>query len=84
MRAFITRRIVMNIPQVLARKTEIGIPQLALIAATRGMVGLGIGLLVAEHIPKVQRSAIGWTLFITGALSTIPLAAAVIAGLRGR
>lgn len=74
----------MHLPQVFSKRTEIALPQLALIAATRGMAGFGLGVLLSDHIPAAHRRVLGWTLFIAGALSTIPLAAAVIGGMRSR
>lgn len=56
------------------RETRITLPELALVAGTRGMLGAGIGLLVAPRLREDQRRAVGWTLLIVGALSTIPLA----------
>jgi uncharacterized membrane protein YfcA len=56
------------------KKTEITLPELALIAGTRGMIGAGAGLLLAERLNKDQRRAVGWTLLLVGAISTIPLA----------
>ena len=46
---------------------------IGLIAATRGMLGAGIALLLGDKLNADQRRAIGWTLFLVGALSTIPL-----------
>ena len=54
---------------------EITIPELGLIASTRGMLGAGIGLLVAERLNDSQRRAVGWTLIAVGVLTTIPIAA---------
>jgi hypothetical protein len=56
------------------KKTEITLPELALIAGTRVMLGAGAGLLLADGLNKDQRKAVGWTLLLVGALSTIPLA----------
>jgi len=50
------------------------VPELALIAGTRGMLGAGIGLLLADRLPEAQRKAVGWTLLLVGALTTVPLA----------
>jgi hypothetical protein len=55
-------------------KTEITIPELGLIAATRAMLGAGLGLLFADKLNGDQRKAVGWTLFLVGAVTTIPLA----------
>jgi uncharacterized membrane protein YfcA len=60
------------------RETRVTMPELALIAGTRGMLGAGIGLLVADRLPEAQRKAVGWTLLLIGALTTIPLALEVL------
>jgi len=54
-------------------KTELKLPELALIGGTRGLLGAGIGLLVADKLGS-RRKPIGWTLAVIGVLSTIPLA----------
>jgi hypothetical protein len=56
------------------RTTTVTLPELALVAATRGMAGAGAGLLVADRIGGEKRKTLGWTLFLIGVLSTIPLA----------
>ena len=61
------------------RTLELTVPKLATIAATRGMLGFGAGLLSASHIPRAERKKLGWTLLVIGALSTIPLAISVLA-----
>ena len=48
-------------------------PEIGLIAGTRGMLGAGVALLLADKLDKDRRKAVGWTLFLIGALSTIPL-----------
>ena len=55
------------------KKREITLPNLALIAGTRGMLGAGIGLLLSGKLNKDQRRAAGWTLVAVGAVTTIPL-----------
>jgi hypothetical protein len=55
-------------------KAELTLPEIFLIAATRGMLGAGIALLLADRITPEQRKSIGWTLAGVGALTTIPLA----------
>jgi hypothetical protein len=55
------------------REHRITTPEIALIAATRGMLGVGIGLLAAERLRTHTRHTVGWTLFAIGALSTIPI-----------
>jgi len=61
------------------RILELSVPKLATIAATRGMLGFGAGLLSAGYIPRAERKTVGLTLLAIGALSTIPLAISVFA-----
>jgi hypothetical protein len=56
------------------RKRELSLPEIALIAATRGALGFGAGLLLADKFGKGLRKAVGWSLFLTGVASTVPLA----------
>ncbi len=60
------------------KKADLTLPEIALIAGTRGMIGAGAGLLLADKLNDDQRRAIGWTLLIIGAISTIPLAIDVL------
>ena len=60
------------------RETRISIPELFLVAATRGMLGVGIGLLLAGRLGRERRLAVGGTLLAVGALTTIPLALEVL------
>ena len=50
------------------------VPQIALIAATRGAIGLGAGLLLANKFNQSKRKTLGWSLFLSGLASTIPIA----------
>jgi hypothetical protein len=59
------------------KETKITLPKLGLIAATRGMLGTGIGLLTSSHLKDTRRKTLGWTLLGIGVLSTIPLAYSV-------
>ena len=60
------------------RETKLTIPQVALIGGTRGMLGAGIALLLADKLDRDRRRAVGWTLFLIGAVSTVPLALKVL------
>lgn len=60
------------------KKAELTLPEIALIAGTRVMIGAGAGLLMADKLNDDKRRTIGWTLLITGAISTIPLAIGVL------
>ena len=55
------------------KKRELTLPQLALIASTRGMLGAGIGFLLSNKLSKDQRRGVGWSLVTVGAITTIPL-----------
>jgi hypothetical protein len=58
--------------------TELRLPELGLLAGTRGMLGAGLGLLLADKLSEDQRRGIGWTLVAVGALTTLPLIAMVM------
>jgi hypothetical protein len=60
------------------RQATLPIPEVGIIAATRGIGGAGIGLLIAKKLSDRKRKAIGISLLLVGALSTIPLAIDVI------
>ena len=62
------------------RETRITLPELGLIAGTRAALGAGLGLLLSDRLTESQRRAIGWTLVMVGAISTIPLAFEVFGG----
>jgi len=59
-------------------RTVLAVPQVALIAVTRGLAGLGVGLLIADRLTSEQRSRFGWGLLALGAATTLPLLASVI------
>ena len=52
---------------------ELTMAEIGLIAGTRGMLGAGIGLLLAGSLTNEQRRAVGWTLLMVGVVTTIPL-----------
>ena len=54
--------------------TELRLPELGMVVGTRGILGAGIGLLLADKLSDQQRKGVGWTLVAIGALTTIPLA----------
>ena len=49
------------------------LPEIGIVAMTRGMAGAGLGLLLAERVRPDVRRAVGWTLLAVGAATTIPI-----------
>jgi hypothetical protein len=64
------------------REVQVTLPELALLVGTRAAIGAGLGLLLADLLPKSERKAIGWTLLLVGAFTTVPLAFDVFAKVR--
>ncbi|HSL00502.1 MAG TPA: hypothetical protein VK869_09200 [Rubrobacteraceae bacterium] len=60
------------------KRSELTLPEVGLIAATRAMLGAGAALLLADKLSEDQRKVIGWTLFSMGVVSTIPLVIDVV------
>ena len=56
------------------RVKSLSIPEIALIAVTRGAIGFGVGLLLADKFKQERRKTLGWSLFLSGVASTIPIA----------
>src|SRR4051794_23301058 len=57
---------------------KLSFPLFALFGLTRGLGGIGAGLLLADHISATRRRHIGKILFGIAAASTVPLLAAVV------
>jgi hypothetical protein len=60
------------------KKRTLPLPILGAIAATRGMLGAGIGMLLGPRLPESRRKAVGLALVGIGIASTVPLAWTVI------
>ncbi|HBA87665.1 MAG TPA: hypothetical protein DCZ75_06665 [Geobacter sp.] len=60
------------------KETRLTLPQVSLIAATRGMLGGGVALLFADRFTDRERRVVGWVLFLVGVASTIPLGRLVL------
>ncbi len=58
-------------------RVTLPLPLLGAIGATRGLLGLGIGLLVADRLDTRPRKILGLALLGVGAATTIPLALTV-------
>ena len=55
------------------RKSVLTIPEIGLIGITRVALGAGLALLLGEKLDRKERRAVGWSLFLVGALTTAPL-----------
>jgi hypothetical protein len=56
------------------RKLVLTVPEVAFIAATRGALGFGAGLLLSEKLNDKRRRKIGLGLLALGIATTIPAA----------
>ncbi len=61
-------------------KTDVSLPDLGLIAMTRGLLGIGIGLLAAGKL-NGARKPVGLALIAVGLASSVPLLLDVLDGL---
>lgn len=55
------------------KRSDLTLPEIGLISATRAMGGAGIALLLGDRLSEKRRKTVGWTLFLIGASSTVPL-----------
>jgi len=60
------------------KRTELALPEIGAIAATRAMLGAGLGLLLAGRLSKQHRKLIAGSLIAIGVVTTIPLALDVL------
>jgi hypothetical protein len=60
------------------KERALTIPEIMLIGGTRAALGAGLALLLADRLGVNERRAVGWTLFLVGAITTIPLALNVL------
>ena len=65
-------------------KPNLSFPLFALFGITRGLGGIGAGLLLADRIPHKRRKTLGKVLFGIAAASTLPLVVAVFRRSRRR
>jgi hypothetical protein len=60
------------------KKNPLSRPVLMCLAATRGMLGAGAGLLLAPRLRNKKRKKVGLALMAVGLASTVPLARIII------
>jgi cation transport regulator len=56
------------------RELNVSFPEVAFVAATRGVGGIGIGLLASTLLKEQHRKRLGFALLAVGVLTTIPIA----------
>jgi hypothetical protein len=56
-----------------AKRITLTLPEIGLIAMTRGALGVGIGLLLSNGLGKDERRSAGLALLAVGVLTTIPI-----------
>jgi hypothetical protein len=61
---------------------KVSVPEAALVVGTRAIAGVGLGLLLGNHLIAPERRRLGWALFAVGALSTIPLTMRIVPRIR--
>ncbi len=59
---------------------SVTLPVFGLVIATRAVLAGGLALILADRLDQEQRKAVGWTMFLIGAASSIPLAFQVFGG----
>lgn len=59
------------------KKTQVTLPQVMTLASTRVALGAGLGLLLSDTLDSRQRKVLGWSLFMLGTITTVPLARSI-------
>jgi hypothetical protein len=54
------------------------VPELFYVAATRGLAGIGLGLLISRYFYPEDRKRLGLALLAFGAATTVPIAARIL------
>ena len=55
------------------KEKMVTIPEIALLAATRVVLGAGLGFLLSDKLNRDQRKGAGWALLGVGVATTVPL-----------
>ena len=67
------RRMRIKNVNISAKRVTLTLPEIGLIAMTRGALGVGIGLLLSNALEKDERRSAGLALLAVGALTTVPI-----------
>jgi hypothetical protein len=55
------------------REKTLTVPDIMMIAATRVVLGVGLGLLIGDKLSHDARQGAGWALLAVGGVTTIPI-----------
>jgi hypothetical protein len=58
---------------VKVRYANLPVPEIEMIAGTRAVLGIGLGVLIADKFSQLTRNRLGWAFFLIGVLTTVPL-----------
>lgn len=64
------------------KQLQLDYPTFGYVVATRAMIGVGIGLLLADRIPASRRRIVAAALMGAGAAATVPAIRAILRGTR--
>lgn len=64
------------------KRVPLSLPELAIISLTRGIGGVGVGLLLSCKIKREKRTALGWTLLGVGIATTVPIVVQLVNSFR--
>jgi hypothetical protein len=64
------------------RDVTVSVPEMFFVAITRGLAGIGLGLIASEYVRPEARRPIGWGLLAIGLATTVPIAATLIGRVR--
>jgi hypothetical protein len=67
------RRMRIKDVNISAKRITLTLPEIGLIAMTRGALGVGIGLLLSNALEKEERRSAGLALLAVGVLTTVPI-----------
>jgi len=59
--------------KIRAKRVTLTLPEIGLIAMTRGALGVGMGLLLSNALNKEERRSAGLALLAIGVLTTVPI-----------
>ena len=62
-----------NESPLMAKKISLTLPELGLIVMTRGILGIGFGLLLSSALKRRTRRAVGIALMSVGVVTTVPI-----------